>query len=61
VQAARQQIVHLVVALRDVGEHVVDQLLLVGRRHGAIAEGDARLVILVRVLLGVLLAMAGEP
>ena len=38
VQAARHQVVHQVVAARDAAEHVVDQRLLVGERHGAVAE-----------------------
>ena len=38
VQAGRHQVVHQVVAARDRMEHVVDQRLLVAKRHVAVAE-----------------------
>ena len=38
VQPARHQVVHQVVAARDRMEHVVHQPLLVGQRHGLLAE-----------------------
>ena len=40
VQAARHQIVHLVVAFGDLGEDLVDQALLFVFAHPAETEGD---------------------
>ena len=45
VQAARHQIVHLVVAFRDLGEDLVDQALLFALADPAEAEGHILFVL----------------
>ena len=49
VQPAGHQIVHNVVALSDLMEHVVDQILLVVERHFGIAEMGSGLTAIVCV------------
>ena len=52
VQARRHQVVHLVIALGDLGEDLVDEALLLGLADAAEAEGD--IVFLLSSVMGTL-------